>query len=224
MWGSNDFAFHRPDHVDGHSRISLDEPLLKALLSLPETHERAYEALVEFNSANTDSGNIPDHVEVVMCKSAFEWLLKINSNAKSFVGALEARLCGIDPIDSAMIAGPLSATWQRRWQHETRLLHAWAKDLCAVRGTSAHGTERTDFVWGNHQHLAFIAIVFPLFFKKVLADEGLFTLDDYDLEHLRRIEGYLVHDPFDFDWDSDIPHSWPQVSQAAYLAARAKLF
>jgi hypothetical protein len=80
MWGSDEFAFHRPNHVDYNPKIALDEKLLTALLSLPTPH-RAYEAIVEFNAANTDSSDVPCHVEVVMCKSAFEWLLKIGTGA-----------------------------------------------------------------------------------------------------------------------------------------------
>jgi hypothetical protein len=96
LWGTDEFAFHRPLHVDGRAQITLDEALLSSLLDLPATHEHIYEAIVEFNLANTDSSDVPDHVEVVMCKSAFEWLLQIDSNAKSFVTALEARLSGIN--------------------------------------------------------------------------------------------------------------------------------
>lgn len=222
LWGSDEFAFHRPIHVDANSRMSLDAPLLTALLSLPSTHDANYESIVEFNSANTDSMDVPEHVEVVMCKSAFEWLLGINDHAKSLVGALEKRLTGLDlfPCD-----GPLKATWLKRWTNLTRPLHAWANDFCAVRGGAAHGKSRIHFVWQAHQHLAFVALFFPLLLKKVLADDGLLTMDSYDLERLRRIEQYLTNDPFDYDWKAtEATHPWEAIDRQAFIAARAKLF
>lgn len=219
LWGSDDFAFHRPNHVDSRARISFDEGLLAALLALPTDHEHVYEAIVEFNQANTDSSDVPRHVEAVMCKSAFEWLLQTDSNAKSFVKALEARLADVEPVECS---GPLVEKWNARWQHESRLLHAWAKDFCAVRGTSAHGVTKPNFVWSNHQHLAFIATVFPLLVKKVLADGGLAKLDERDGERLRRIESYLAHDPFDFDWLSDKTHPWSEIASEVRLALLAK--
>jgi len=215
LWGTDEFAFHRPNHVDGRARMEFDEPLLAALLALPETHKRVYEAIVEFNLANTDSSDVPSHVEAVMCKSAFEWLLQIDSTAKSFVKALESRLASINPAE---IEGPLVSKWSSRWQHEARLLHAWAKDFCAVRGISAHGVVKSNFVWSNSQHLAFIAILFPLLVKKVLADDGRLTLAVGDVERLRRIEAYLAHDPFDFDWNSGRTHPWSEISSLALMA------
>ena len=219
MWGSDEFAFHRPNHVDDRSKVALDVQLLAVLLSLPTTH-RVHEAIVEFNQANTDSSDVPEHVEVVMCKSALEWLLEIGTSANALVNALEGSLSNVTPT---ACDGPLRETWMQRWQHQTRPLLAWAKDFCAVRGTSAHGMSRMPSVWGNHQHLAFIAILFPLLLKVVLANDGLLEMDDIDIEHLRRIEQYLMHDPFDHDWDEDNPHPWADVASHARLVARAYL-
>lgn len=219
LWASDDFAFHRPLHVDGRAEIVVDEALLSALLNLPGTHEHIYEALVEFNLANTDSSDVPEHIEVVMCKSAFEWLLQIDSNSKSFLAALESRLSNITFEKSK---GPLAAAWNSRWPKATNLLSAWAKDFCAVRGTSAHGAQKTDFVWKSHQHLAFVAILFPLLVKKVLADDRLLAMDEADIERLRRIEAYLAHDPFDFDWYSDATHPWSEASSTALMTVYAK--
>lgn len=219
LWGADKFAFHRPLNVDGRAEITFDEELLAALLSLPDTHEYLYEAIVEFNLANTDSSDVPEHVEVVMCKSAFEWLLQIDSNAKSFSTALESRLSNLKLEQSN---GPLAAEWKTHWPKAMNLLNAWAKDFCAVRGTSAHGAKKRDFVWANHQHLAFVAIFFPLLVKKVLADDGIMTMADVDVENLRRIQAYLVHDPFDFDWYSDATHPWVQASSLAKMTVLAK--
>lgn len=220
FWNSEEFALHRPIHVDGRASIAIDESLLKALIDLPDSHARVYAAVVEFNLANTDSNDVPPHAEVVMCKSAFEWLLKIDSNAKSFVRALQARLAGIEATEAN---GPLVAKWNNRWQDESRLLDAWAKDFCAVRGTSAHGVARPNFVWSDRDHLAFVAIFFPLLVKKVLADDKLLTLGLTDAEHLRRIEMYLAHEPFDFSWKPYERHPWAEVQSSAGMAVTAKI-
>lgn len=219
LWGSDEFAFHRPNHVDGYASVDFDAPLLAALLTLPESHEWIYEAIVEFNLANTDSSDVPDHVEVVMCKSAFEWLLRIDANAKSFVNALETRLSN---ISFEKPNGPLALSWNTRWPQSKSLLSTWAKDFCAVRGTSAHGAPKRGFVWSARQHLAFVAIFFPLLIKKVLADEGLLVIDAVDFERLRRIETYLAHDPFDFDWHSGETHPWSEVISESQFAELAK--
>lgn len=223
LWGADEFAFHQPNHVAGNSRMALDERLLTALLELPEDH-RAYEAIVEFCSANTDSRDVPEHVELVMCKSALEWLFRIGSSAKALVDAISLLLSGIEALPST---GPLLAKWKARWPDETRPLHAWAKDFSAVRGTSAHGQsrERSHFVWHDHQHLAFLALLFPLLVKKVLADEGRMHLDSFDLERLKRLDSFLTNDPFLYDWrNHEVPHPWEAVYSQALIASRAHLF
>ncbi|VWD09221.1 hypothetical protein BLA18109_05106 [Burkholderia lata] len=219
LWGTDEFAFHRPLHVDSRAEIFLDEALLLALLDVPETHEHIYEAMVEFNLANTDSSDVPDHVEVVMCKSAFEWLLQIDSNAKSFVAALEGHL---SDIKLAKSVGPIATKWNSRWPKSPNLLSAWAKDFCAVRGASAHGAAKRDFVWSRRQHLVFVAIFFPLLVKKVLTDSGLLTMNEADVEKMCRIEEYLSHDPFDFNWHSGMTHPWSEIGSAARIGVLAK--
>jgi hypothetical protein len=223
LWSSNEFAFHRPNHVTGNNRIALDQPLLFSLLSLPDSHKAMYESLVEFNAANTDSPDVPSHVEIVMCKSAFEWLLEIDENSNNFIKALSKRL---DGIKASPCEGPIKNKWKNRWPDATHPLLAWAKEFCAVRGSSAHGTSRKsgNYVWQIHQHLAFVAILFPLLFKKVLADDGLLVMDNYDLEKLRRIDSFLVHDPFDFDWNSQHQHPWAEIKNQALICASAKRF
>ena len=203
--------------------MSLDEPLLTAMLELPEDH-RVYEASVEFCSANTDSHDVPEHVELVMCKSALEWLFSINSNANSLVNALTKVLEGIDALP---VSGPLLEQWRTRWPDAGRPLLAWVKDFCAVRGTSAHGQSRatSHFVWKAHQHLAFIALLFPLLVKKVLADEGRMQLDSFDLERLKRIDAFLASDPFVHVWhNQEGIHPWDTASNQALIASRAHLF
>lgn len=75
-WSTSSFAFHRPNHVDGNAMMRLDAALLVAVLKLrPPGHAHFLEAMDEFNLANTDSSDVPMHTEVVMMKSAFEWMV-----------------------------------------------------------------------------------------------------------------------------------------------------
>lgn len=222
MWSTNEFAFFRPSHVDDRAHLSIDEPLLRSLLALPASHGHLIEAVEEFNLANSDSPDVPVHIEAVMSKSAFEWLLGIDQNSKTLVSALRKRLSG---LDIRSYEGPLKQAWFTRWPRSECILEAWAKDFCAIRGTSAHGMSGSRFVWDHHQHLAFIAVFFPLLLRKVLADEALFALPDRDVEHLKHIEGYLVHNPFGHDYHSRGEHPWSAVASNAMRAIwAAKLY
>jgi len=101
MWAADSFAFHRPYHVAANLRMEFDRSLLVALLSLdPDDPVR------EFNATNTDSPAIPEHVELVMMKSAFEWLLQIDTNASAFTRALLS-VVG-EPADDQASAVPVS--------------------------------------------------------------------------------------------------------------------
>jgi len=222
LWSSDDFAFHRPNHVDPHARLSVDQPLLAALLSLSDSSP-LLEAVIEFNCANTDSPDVPGHVEVIMMKSAFEWLLQIGEQANEFVAALNRCLDDIPPADP--LNGPLKAQWEKFRPKAERPLEAWAREFCDLRGASAHGKSRVAprFIWAAHTHLALASFLFPLVFKKVAAATGLLKLDDYDVERLRRIDGYLLHDPFMFDWMAeDSTHPWVEIDSLALVCARTR--
>lgn len=49
-------------------------------------------------------------------------------------------------------------------------------------------------------------------------------METRDLEHLRRIEQYLMYDPFAHDWDGEDTHPWVDIEMNARLAISAKLF
>jgi hypothetical protein len=224
-WTADDFAFTRPQHVDAHATLSIDEPLLLALGNLPPDLAYVSEAVEEFNSANTDSLGVPMHVEMVMVKSAFERLLGIDQDAASFQRALSAVLHGIPEADAR--DGPVAAQWAKRW-NGARPLDAWTRDFCVVRGTSAHGRRGGggSSVWDARRHLAFAAILFPLVVKKVLADAGLMPLGHVDLERIKRLHWYLVQDPYAEieEDDDDEGHPWVHVDSMAYVYAVAPTF
>jgi hypothetical protein len=73
--------------------------------------------------------------------------------------------------------------------------------------------------------LAFASLLFPLLFKKVASQAGIIKLDDYDVERLRRIDAYLLHDPFAFDWKADeTTHPWVEIDINAMMSAKRRHF
>ena len=66
IWDSDSFAFQRPRHVDERAEMDFDQPLARTLIDLLESGGDLYEALSEFNAANTDSQDVPPSIEVVM--------------------------------------------------------------------------------------------------------------------------------------------------------------
>ena len=217
-WNADGFAFHRPLHVDSRARIELDHKLAAVLLDLPpDADDPLIDALDEFNSANTDSPDVPLHIEAVLVKSAFERLLRIGSNAKDFSNALQACTPNMD----ADLHGPLLESWKKRFPQAPSILGAWALEFSALRGANAHGVDRKldHFVWSSAAHLAFASILFPLIVKKKLADAGSWVQPEEDTEKLRRIQDYLMHDPFNVEHsDRKESHPWSEIDGEALMA------
>lgn len=212
VWAAKHFAFERPHQVAAHERFSLDLELLRAL-SQPNLQGWLYEALVEFNAANTDSNDIPEHVELVMSKTALEWLLQVGDKWQAFARAIRA----IVPTQLEA-TGPLAQQWTERYPRAPDLLGAWAQEFSQLRNWSAHADEREDtqFVWRARQHLAFVSILIPLLVKRLLAVDGHYTLTAVDTLKLERISRLLVHDPFASIGDDD-RHPWSEVDTNARM-------
>ncbi len=213
FWGTADFAFYRPHHVSGNARAQIDESLLLALQAADKVGRLPHDAIIEFNAANTDSPDTPLHTEMVMTKSALEFLFEIGSNVNDFA----REVCAAIPqweVNSE-IAGPLSQTWLEIRKKSPRLLDAWAREFCDMRGSSAHGKERggTRFVWSTEAHLSFAGILFPLLVKLRLAREGFLQMNEKDEAESQMIEAYLTHDPMAplLDDGSRREHPWELV-------------
>lgn len=221
-WNADGFAFHRPLHVDSHARIEIDEKLAACLLDLPSRAEEPLLAsLEEFDAANTDSGDVPIHIEVVLVKSAFERLLHVGSKDKEFSRALQDCIPDM-PSDPK---GPLLKKWKTRFPQASSILGAWAQEFSALRGANAHGTDRklNHFVWGPHAHLAFASILFPLIVKKKLADAKLWAQQEADADKLRRIQDYLMHDPFNLGRTKrEIGHPWSDIENEILMACASR--
>jgi hypothetical protein len=212
MWRSEEFAFVMPLHVESKATMKIDEALLAALLKADESDKLPYEAIVEFNRANTDSDDVPTHIEIVLVKSAFEYFFDISQNVNEFVDELRKVIPDRDP--ATKLDGPLAQRWMDARPKANRPLEAWAREFCDVRGGAAHGKPRggARFVWPEEAHLAFTSILFPLLVKQRLAGEGFLTIDERDALELAWIEDYLMHDPFaPLPRDGDHEHPWSAV-------------
>ncbi len=212
MWRSEEFAFVMPLHVDSNATMKLDEALLAALLKADEADKLPYGAIVEFDRANTDSEDVPTHIEIVLTKSAFEYFFDIPQNVTEFVDELRKAIPDRDP--STKFDGPLAQRWKDARPKATRPLEAWAREFCDVRGGAAHGKPRdgSRFVWSEEAHLAFTSILFPLLIKQRLANEGFLTIKERDALELAWIEDYLMHDPFaPRPRDDNHEHPWSAV-------------
>jgi hypothetical protein len=222
-WTSDEFAFQRPQHVDARAGVDIDAPLAQRLIELMGNDDAStlYEAISEFNAANTDSQDIPTHVELIMTKSAFELLLDVDHQASNFVNALLALLPSPEPYD----AGPLQEAWGRRFPKATRPIEEWAREFCDLRGSFAHGRRRESdrFVWSRHAHLAFASMLFPLAIKAHLARQGHWQLSEIDTQRLRVIDAYVTHDPFkEIDRAAAESHPWADVDSSIRHASIAK--
>lgn len=119
--------------------------------------------------------------------------------------------------------GPLLDKWKNRFPRASSILGAWAQEFSALRGANAHGVDRKldHFVWGSRAHLAFASILFPLIVKKKLADAGLWAQQEADAEKLRRIQDYLMDDPFNIGSmkRQDSHHPWSDIDGEALMAS-----
>lgn len=223
MWATSQFSFIRPHHVDSNYKMNLDAKLLECLLSLPQG-DPILESLKEFNCSNTDADSIPIYSEIVMMKSAFEWLFSIGERCQEFINSLNDALVdiGLENCEGALVG-----EWLTRWGKSKRLLEAWGREFCALRGVSAHGLSKSksSLIWDANSHLAFASILFPLLLKKILSDKNLFSIDEYDMEKLKRIEQYLASNPFEFNAnDSEWVHPWLSIEEDVRNAQMENFF
>ena len=213
FWSSCQFAFHCPKHVS-KTPLKIDNNFLAAVLTIPEEDIFMREAVQEFNSANTDSLDVPVHTELVMMKSAFEFLFQIDDKWQSLKQSLEGILQQFSR-SSNLEGGSSTPKWQQARPKADKILHAWIQEFCDLRGAAAHGKDRnaSRFVWSKEAHLAFTSILFPLMLKAVLEKQNRYRMTDRERNRLSLIEDYILHDPFDFDFDADdqASHPWSEI-------------
>ena len=228
LWSSDEFAFQRPIHVNTSLRPPRPQEALVALLLRDDVPPSWFEAIREFNHANTDSLDVPLHVETVMMKSAFEQLLGIGVRAEDFERALK----GLLPEPRSELAErvrehSLSEKWRKAFPRSARPIYAWAREFCARRGGAAHGGRKgSHYVWSEESHLAFCSIFFPLILKRVANSRGMYEMQGDDMERLERIDEYVVADPMGHSEDeeegSDLEHPWVKIDNDIELHAIAR--
>lgn len=221
MWSSEYFAFYCPLHVYV-VRAEIDVKILAALRRA--TIENISEAIVDFNAANTDASEIPEHAEMVMAKCALEWLYGVDENWLSLWKALQNALRSL-PIPSRVphLEGADESPWKKRWG-DRPLLEAWVKDFCLTRNEAAHGSGRDGKqVWTAHKHLMFASLAIPLLVKLELQVKGLLEMDPRDMHRLAQLDAYISHDPYKKTKEDEDDYLWSELeSHAMFRSIEAK--
>lgn len=174
-------AFSIPVHVSSVRQVSLDKPLLAALLnfrigSSATEWSRWQNAISCFNQANTDNDSIRYQVEWVLLASAFEHLLHAKPNAEDVAQKFAKAMVPQKPL-SVGIATRQSKQWADKNKH---LRHEWMREFYRIRGDFAHGKLNTQqpTVWNPLEHIVLATIAFPLVVRSLLAEGGNYALTD----------------------------------------------
>ena len=178
-----DTAFSIPVHVSSVRQVSLDEPLLAALLnfrisSSSTDWSRWQNAISCFNQANTDNDSIRYQVEWVLLASAFEHLLHAKPNAEDVAQKFANAIVPQKPV-SVEVASRQSKQWADKNKH---LRHEWMREFYRIRGDFAHGklNRQQPAVWGPLEHIVLATIAFPLLVRCCLRQAGKYILSDED--------------------------------------------
>ncbi|XOF32546.1 MAG: hypothetical protein ACL93V_10980 [Candidatus Electrothrix sp. YB6] len=192
----------------------------------PEIPDNIIEAIEEFVLANTDSPNVPEHVELIMIKSAFERLFKIDQHSGNFCRAIKAKLEAVKAPDIEHTE--YEAAWHAKRSKSARLIECWAKEFCDMRGVSAHGVKRTNtsrFMWSEFYHLAFASILFPLLIEHELSVLGVIAQSEEAVEKLRHIELYLATNPDYSELEAEYQkHPWHEIPRRACHILRERCY
>ena len=125
--GSGGLKFIRPYHVDNRTQISLDTPLLEALLKLPngELKERIDEAVVSFLRANTDATSMDERSELILMRIAIDTLLNVPHDKAAFRRAINEHFDEL-PNPPIWHKGSLDESrWREHWdKHVNRPVDA----------------------------------------------------------------------------------------------------
>jgi len=219
------FTESRPHHVS-ITATKVDQHLLLGLLNARARGDwdRYYEAIANFNLANTDSQQIPIHTEAVLLIGALQRALNCRS---SDVNELCERL-----HDLFKPSAPKSPTTCRatspdpgvmaKFQRGPSVTDGWIRDFCALRGNLAHGrlTPVYPSIWNVHEHLLLGAFLFPLVVKLVLAREGLYSLTETDRVDIDLFEELACVRHFDRDYTPGATAPWREIRNPLRMAIR----
>lgn len=184
--GSRDyFRVLWPQHVPQGS-ASLDRELAK-LLAEADTQvgedevRRLRDAVLHFNMANTDKGDLPEHVELAWMVAAFEKVLglehgKEDEFRKAVVAALPVQVPKSPGQCQRLAASsPMTRSKDQMPIEFSRVADAWACSLFRQRNDFAHGNSAArNSTWDVFEHLVLGSVLFPLLLERKLRD-GAFT-------------------------------------------------
>jgi hypothetical protein len=195
--------FLRPSHVAEPLIVEFDVSLFNALQNVhgDDLSSLLNDAVSLFNRANTDASEIPDSVELVMMRAAYETLLQSGFHTQDLKKRLVDHFSG-ELVNPAWEDGRFTkAVWENRWPGKhlaQRPLEMWVEDFCAARNASAHGTTLTSqhkpLVWSIRNHLMFASWLFPFMVKKVLEHAGAYQLSDDERECRVQLENFFAYD------------------------------
>lgn len=162
-----------PEHISTSNRVSLDDGVLQLLATttaLPNWGP-VYEALLHFNTANTDSDALTGAIELVLMVSALERLYDVTSGkCQPLIEYADSLLGSAPRVAKGASRRVPSSMWEARFGKRNTLTSVWMQDLCALRGTVAHGgsPDRYPSIWSLHEHLLFAAALFPVALRRSL--------------------------------------------------------
>ncbi|MDO9485028.1 MAG: hypothetical protein Q7K25_03095 [Actinomycetota bacterium] len=195
--------FLRPPHVSDPLIVEFDVSLFISLRKVLDADQMAviHDAVSLFNRANTDASEVPDSVELVMLRAAYETLLQSGFKAADLKQKLVDHLKE-ELVEPDWESGSFTKSdWVNRWpgkNEDQTPLEMWVDDFCAARNASAHGINlakpHQPPIWSIHNHLMFASWLFPLLVKKILETAGLYELDVDERDCRAQLENFFAYD------------------------------
>jgi hypothetical protein len=185
MCSGSGTRFPKPEHIPGGTTHAVDVPLLAALQDLQARPEwgQIYEAMVGFNLANSDSGDMRESVEGVLMIGALQQLLGCSRTNED--GLAVALTNALEPLHDRAPGGvPHLAARAAALRNPATIREMWIRDFYRLRNALAHGRiERRSRqpVWSLRNHLLLGAYTFPLVVKKVAERAGAFRPTQEDV-------------------------------------------
>ncbi|WP_204153061.1 hypothetical protein [Leptolyngbya sp. CCY15150] len=208
-----------PSHVR-HLRTRLNEDFLHSLISAQSRlnkWESIFQGIISFNLSNSDGPYTSEAIELVFSVSAFERLLKSNSQKRSKGSADEdlanrfTQLLGTQS-DMDIIDCYRGQQWQQRQQRQqdkkqklqkdTSIQEVWMRDIVIKRGSLAHGHSHESYasIWTLKEHLLLSSFIFPLALKHYLSNRNIYEKSYYDHTCIDFFPKILCHEKTS-DWD-----------------------
>ncbi len=196
----DELAFSEPVHVSTVQRVSLDGPLVEALVRYrtaagAREWTRWRNAIWSFNRANTDGDTVRYQTEWVLMAGAFQEILSANSDAEDVARCFTETL-----VPSAQIlAGGTRRSAAGTFGAGRSLRYEWMREFYGVRGEFARGrvAVRRRSAWEPTEHLVLAAIAFPLLVRRLLQDRAGLVLGEKELAAMDAFEAFADQQFFD---------------------------